>query len=228
MAAFKGINPEDIVSLSYRGNDPVGKTRIETLEGGSYEFNRRVSFYSQVALDRSFNTPRCAICINHTNELADISVGDAWLPETSKSRAGVSLLVARSQVGEDIVEGLSRVGRLQLDESKLEDLISSQGLDSVRGDSAYSLQALLAARGTPPPALRGFNFREAEVVVDRSLRKEYNSIKRKRLLQHERRFYRLLIRKLIFEGHIYCKRILKSRLIRRYLVGLFTRKVGLK
>ena len=214
--------------MSYRGSGPVGKTRFDTKTGSSYAFNRRISFYSQVALDRSFNTPRCAVCINHTNELADISVGDAWLPKTSLSQAGVSLLITRSRFGQNIVDELYKGGLLKLDESNIEDLISSQGLDSVRGDSAYSLQALLTAEGEFSPVLRGTNFREAKISVENALRREYKSTKRKRNLQYSRRFRRLMIQKLVLEGHRYCLRVLKSRLIRRYIVGLLRRRGRLK
>ena len=57
---------------------------------GGHAVSRRVDFGYQVAFDRLFNTPRCHLCVNHSNFLADIVVGDAWLPSTVFTKTGVS------------------------------------------------------------------------------------------------------------------------------------------
>jgi hypothetical protein len=43
------------------------------------------------------------MCPDETNELADIALGDAWLPELRKERNGESIIIARTKVGERIL-----------------------------------------------------------------------------------------------------------------------------
>ena len=90
-----GVDFDEITDISYRGGGPVGKLRIDTGEG-KVAVSRRVDFGYQVAFDRHFNTPRCHLCINHRNFLADIVVGDAWLPSTVMTKTGISLLISRT------------------------------------------------------------------------------------------------------------------------------------
>jgi coenzyme F420-reducing hydrogenase beta subunit len=54
---FKGIDPDRIVDVSYRGDGPIGKLRIWTDDGREHAVSRRVGFAYQVAFDRTFNTP---------------------------------------------------------------------------------------------------------------------------------------------------------------------------
>ena len=93
---YKGIDPDAIVDISYRGGGPVGKLRIVTADGKVTTTSRRVDIGYQVAFDRHFNTPRCHLCINHSNFLADIVVGDAWLPSTLTTKTGISLVICRT------------------------------------------------------------------------------------------------------------------------------------
>jgi hypothetical protein len=44
--------------------------------------------------------------VNHSNYLADIVVGDAWLPSTVASTTGVSLLVCRTEGTDAAVRAL--------------------------------------------------------------------------------------------------------------------------
>ena len=94
LASYNSLALEDITEISYRGGGPVGKVRMSA---GDEEVavSRRLNVGYQVAFDRTFNTPRCHLCVNHVNYLADVVVGDAWLPETLSTRTGVSLVINR-------------------------------------------------------------------------------------------------------------------------------------
>ena len=71
----------------------LGKLKIRT-KNDSTEYSRRVNFSYQVAFDRSFNSPRCLVCVNHSNYLSEIVIGDAWLPSTLFTKTGISLVIA--------------------------------------------------------------------------------------------------------------------------------------
>lgn len=51
-----------------------------------------------------FKSNACDFCTDVTTELADISVGDAWLPEFVHDGAGNSVVITRSELAEDIIQ----------------------------------------------------------------------------------------------------------------------------
>ena len=56
---------------------------------------------------------RCTLCSDALGELADLSCGDAWLPEyTESDDRGTSVVLVRSRPGEDL---LAAVGQAALD-----------------------------------------------------------------------------------------------------------------
>jgi len=52
--------------------------------------------------------------------LADISVGDAWFPEFKRSKLGESIVIARTQKGQEILNQARRAGTLLLLPADLE------------------------------------------------------------------------------------------------------------
>jgi coenzyme F420 hydrogenase subunit beta len=61
----------------------------------------------------------CIICTNHSNVNADITFGDAWIPEVvGREKIGVSLIIARTKRGSELLEravydGVIRVEEIQ-------------------------------------------------------------------------------------------------------------------
>jgi coenzyme F420 hydrogenase subunit beta len=94
-----GIKTSDISELTYRGNGWPGVMTIRLKNGKTKE----VPYHSY--RDGLFNlflfTPlRCLQCTDTTSELADLSFGDAWFPEFSRTDTlGCSLVIARNSVG---------------------------------------------------------------------------------------------------------------------------------
>ncbi len=68
--------------------------------------------------------PRCRLCPDALAELADISVGDAWLERFTGSD-GVSDVIARTEVGERLVRDLEPEW-LTLTEATPDDMVASQ------------------------------------------------------------------------------------------------------
>lgn len=65
---------------------------------------------------------------NAFNELADITLGDAWLPEYSKDPKGNNILVIRNPKLSEIIKKASKEDRIKLDELSEEQIIASQGM----------------------------------------------------------------------------------------------------
>jgi coenzyme F420 hydrogenase subunit beta len=60
-------------------------------------------YYWSTYFSSYFFTPlRCLLCNDGTAQLADISVGDAWLPEL-KDDLGTSLIITRTDIGEKLI-----------------------------------------------------------------------------------------------------------------------------
>jgi len=90
---------EKVKRLSYREGEWPGHFHVETRDGiekriSKLEFNQTIPF---------FINRRCLLCIDLTNELSDISVGDGWAKEGSSS-GGWSIIITRTEEGERIVK----------------------------------------------------------------------------------------------------------------------------
>jgi coenzyme F420 hydrogenase subunit beta len=120
-----GIAKENIQTIEYRGNGWPGNMTIELKANG-----RRLTIPYAKYSDGHFLafTPwRCKLCIDHAAELADISFGDAWLPEIrSKDEIGTSMIVTRNKKGEDFVQDALKDGLISLEQSTAGDVLKAQ------------------------------------------------------------------------------------------------------
>lgn len=100
-----GMQPGDAVHVSYRGNGWPGG-----LEARDHRGQVRSVSYPDYC-DRWFLAalrPRCLICPDGTSELADISIGDAWLERyVSPPTAGASFIIARTRRGAEFMDRLT-------------------------------------------------------------------------------------------------------------------------
>lgn len=192
---FKGIDPDRIVDISYRGDGPIGKLRIWTSDGEEHSINRRLDFGYQVAFDRTFNTPRCHMCINHANFLADIVVGDAWLQSTLSTKSGISLVINRRAESRRLVERLGAQGRIVATEVTINEIRESQKPRVAFGNFAYAYAEYLDRIGLHRPAMVGPNRSAAELVPPKEVEVFHKELRRKIELQRGRRYRYLYWRK---------------------------------
>jgi len=73
-----------------------------------------------------FKANACDFCDDVTTELADISLGDAWLEPYIKDGKGTNVLVVRSSVADVIIKGGINSSKLKLEDLSLDRFISSQ------------------------------------------------------------------------------------------------------
>lgn len=215
---YKGVDFDALTDIAWRGGGPVGKLTLTTPEGVT-SVSRRVDFSYQVAFDRSFNSPRCHLCINHSNFLADLVVGDAWLPATVYTKTGISLLICRTPDARKTIDRLTAEGRIKSTVVSTEEITESQTHRVVFGDFAYAYQEYLAANGLPHPVMQGPNRAEADLVNRDQVVDFHRELKKKLKLQDDRRYRRLWWRKLTREF---------PRLAKRYLEWFLVRIVRIK
>lgn len=215
---FKGIDFDSIEHISYRGGGPVGPLRVITPEGET-KISRRVDFSYQVAFDRSFNTPRCHLCVNHSNFLADIVVGDAWLPSTVASKTGISLLICRKPETVPRIRRLAEQNRIQLTDVTVEEITESQSRRVVFGDFAYAYADYRREIGEPTPEMVGPNRVAARLVPRADVARFHRELTEKLRLQRQGRYRRLWWRKATVE---------LPRFAKRYVVWFLVRVLKLK
>jgi len=117
------INATDIKGLRYRGEGWPGKMNINLINGKrSFDYGE---YWSSVG--KLFYPVRCTACCDHTAELADISCGDAWLPEIqNKDNVGTSIIISRTASSEKLIEDAMKKGKISLEVIDSGKVIESQ------------------------------------------------------------------------------------------------------
>lgn len=100
-----GIRKEHVLSLRYRGKGWPGKMSVGLIGRDAIDIDYRLCWDGMFGC--FFFTPmRCTLCSDATNELADLSIGDAWLPQFDRSidREGRSVVIVRTDIGRRLLE----------------------------------------------------------------------------------------------------------------------------
>jgi len=122
-----GVRPSEVAHLAFRGRGWPGEMVVRLKDGGE----RTLSFHDLFVLWGTwlFSPLPCLLCPDALNELADISLGDAWhLPEFTGTRSpGHSLVIVRTPAGEELLASAERDGIVRLREVGLRELYRSQG-----------------------------------------------------------------------------------------------------
>ncbi len=213
ICTFKNIDFEHIEEIAFRGGGPVGKLRMRTPQG-EFEIHRRVDLAYQVAFDRSFNTPRCHLCINHSNFLADVVIGDAWLPSTVHTKAGISLLICRTPASVSLIQQLRDEGRIVTADVTMNEVIESQTRRVAFGDFSYAYAEYLRDRGAYCPEMVGPNRSAARLWSRRRVARFHAELQKKLELQYARRYRTLFWRKFTLEVRPFLYRYIRWFFVR--------------
>jgi len=141
-----GIDKADVKQLDYRVKGWPGFMRIE-LASGEVCLVPYLEWFR-----REFSPTRCTLCSDGTAELADISCGDAWLPEYKGESQGVSIVITRTVEGEALVQRSIVEGIVKLEVVAIEKAYESQRAMLHRKKSqvkAHMALLRLLGRATP-------------------------------------------------------------------------------
>ena len=114
-----GVKKSDITSLEYRGRDWPGGFLIKT-KNGTEKFIKKF-YYNFVNV--MFVPKRCLLCTDLMNELADISIGDAWIEDIDKN--GWSTVVTKSEKGAILFKGAIDQNYIKYKEISKENILKS-------------------------------------------------------------------------------------------------------
>lgn len=143
-----------LTDISYRGEDKVGLLKLKT-EAVTHKFNRRVfqNFKSEIDYKSAYSTDlnrlRCRLCQDHTNLLADIVAGDAWLARKPEEK--LSVIGVRSSNGARLITEMVEGGYLQLEKGSFADIVESQSENLVYANTARKLETFLNQKGISSP-----------------------------------------------------------------------------
>ncbi len=117
------LKKEEIVKINYRGDGWPGYVKIFKKNGEIVKYPS--SLYWSIAGSSFFYPKTCLACDDCSSEEADISCGDAWLPEFKQDSIGRSLLVCRTERGNVVLQEAQKQGLIELKEIPLEKIIFS-------------------------------------------------------------------------------------------------------
>ncbi len=150
-----GLSPDCVKTISYRGNGWPGSMVISTKDNRTITIPYTGSWKAYWPLFSSFFfvPKRCLMCWDETNELADVSVGDAWLPELRRQKKGESIVISRTKIGEEILKSGQKAGVISLvpiDSDKVK--ISQASPLKFKKKDLDTRLTLIAARGFKVPS----------------------------------------------------------------------------
>lgn len=126
-----GVEKEKVRRISYRGKGWPGCMSIQTKDGKSLDIPLVGSWnaYWPVFSSFFFTPLRCIMCPDQNNELADVSFGDAWLPELRHDKVGKSIIVTRTTFADEILDRMSLAGRISIKRIQPEKVEQSQAFN---------------------------------------------------------------------------------------------------
>jgi len=149
-----GISPHELVEIAYRGQGWPGNMVIKLVDGSRAVIPYVQGFraYWPVFSCFYFTPRRCLMCQDFTNELADVSVGDAWLHEFKNDKIGRSILIARTKQGQDLLDFMCREKTIFLEPVTVHKVLRSQqsNVKFKKNDFAIRM-AMLESSGMKTP-----------------------------------------------------------------------------
>ena len=114
---------EEITSLKYRAGEWPGYLEIKLKDG---RVLRAEKFYYNYLIP-FFITSSSLQVVDFTNELTDISVGDAWSPKYEGKGKGYSVVLSRTEQGDAILQEMSKKKLITLEDVNLDEALNMHG-----------------------------------------------------------------------------------------------------
>lgn len=154
---FLGVSKDEVKQFRYRGFGWPGRATAVDANGKEYSASYEDSWGKILGRRLPF---RCKICPDGVGELADVVCGDAWHMQNGmpsfEERPGRSLILARTTVGQHLVEEALAAGFLQASEYDLQDLEVIQPYQKNRRQAIAPRLFALRLVGRPVPQYKGF------------------------------------------------------------------------
>ncbi|OLT21970.1 hypothetical protein BJF81_14085 [Ornithinimicrobium sp. CNJ-824] len=144
-------DPSAISALRYRGRGWPGEFTVTSTDGHAAALSYEESWGRLARMPRQL---RCALCPDGLGELADVTGGDAW-HRRGEGSDGISLILARTARGAEIVAAAIDHGYLEATESDAARVVAAQPL-ARRRMLVPARTAALTTATLPAPRYPGF------------------------------------------------------------------------
>ena len=111
-------------SLSYQN----ARLLVENSNGERAE----VPSWRRHELKKHFTSPRCLLCYDKLNNLADITLGDPWGMKAIDRKHGNSLIITRTEAGAQLIAEMAQAGDIAIVEASLSEAVAGQAIDAKR------------------------------------------------------------------------------------------------
>lgn len=158
-----GVREDEVESFRYRGDGWPGATTVTTKDGRTVQMSYADAWGGVLSRHLQF---RCKICPDGSGGFADLVCADAWYGDDDGYPAfaeadGRSLVITRTQKGEDLVLKAQEAGYLALSELDLGEVAKMQPFQARRKMLIVSRLAALALLGRPRPRYQGLRLLRA-------------------------------------------------------------------
>lgn len=154
---------DQIEKLRYREGEWPGHLYIRTREGLEFRLDK---FYYNYLIP-FFITQTSLLAVDFTNELTDLSVGDAWSPEFEAKGDGYSVVITRSDLGDQLLREMASRDQIHLETLEPEDALSMHGhMFDFKKRGAFIRSTWRRAIGLPSPS---YGYEPASIAISRYL-----------------------------------------------------------
>jgi coenzyme F420 hydrogenase subunit beta len=161
---LKGMDvPRDqMLTFRYRGEGWPGMAKAELKDGTSRQLSYHASWGGHLSKDIQF---RCKICPDAVGGTADLACADAWYGKDGypdfDERPGRSLVVARTETGQRILDAIAVAGELAVEPLAVEEIDRMQPSQARRKRELLARIAALKLIGRAVPVMRGLELGRA-------------------------------------------------------------------
>lgn len=148
---------EKVKSIRYRGRGWPGEAVVEYLDENGYQRCQSFTYdQSWKEILQKYRQWRCYICPDHIGEFADIAVGDAWHRPLENHQPGLSVVIARTSKGFDIIKQAAKADYLHLSEASPEVLPNGMPWQIPLKNQMWGRLVTLRLCGIPTPRFISF------------------------------------------------------------------------
>lgn len=120
----QGMSADRVERLEYRGRGWPGSMLIR-LRGGRETIVPLAEYYRRLG---PYSLRRCTLCSDMLGELSDLSCGDAWVPEVTRTdKVGSSFVITRTPEAEELLEAAASKEAVWLSDLDPRAVAASQG-----------------------------------------------------------------------------------------------------
>lgn len=158
-----GAEPEAVTGFRYRGNGWPGRATAQLADGSE----RSMTYHDSWGKILSKHVQhRCKICADGTGTAADLVCADAWESDEAgyprfAEAPGVSLIVARTALGADLLAAARAAGAVETEPFEVAGLAAIQPGQRERRRALWARLAALRLAGRPVPRYEGLQIAAA-------------------------------------------------------------------